>query len=724
MEGINMARNDMAGFFWDDTPPPKIIKEKIKRTPPEPLWLADDYLPGLQEAYAFNVDLFTQETLLEAWKNKEKLVFDIECYENYFLVAFASVESGKVCYWEMEYDSKLDINAVNAIINNFTIISFNGNSYDIPILSIAVSGKNTVVLKQATNEIIVYEKRPHDILKAYKSKKVTVDHIDLIEVAPLSASLKIYAGRLHCKKMQDLPFHPEVMLSPPQIAITRYYCINDLVNTALLMKSLLVELDLREELSAEYGVDLRSKSDAQIAEAVIGGELQKQGSGRIIKPVIAPGTVYHYKTPSFIKFQTPLLNWVLQLIQHSKFITSDGGKIGLPEQIAKTPIKIGKSVYTMGIGGLHSTEKNAGFKSNDKFKLIDVDVESFYPRIILNLGLFPTQLGRGFLKVYNGIVVRRIDAKKNKRKKESDSLKIVINGSFGKFGSKFSILYSPDLIIQTTITGQLSLLMLIERFELAGISAISANTDGVVSYVPVEKIELFNAIVKQWEYDTNFKMEDTHYSALYSRDVNNYIAIKTDGSVKHKGAYSNHWNDNSTFRLHKNPTNLICIDAVTDYLTKQIPIEHTIRQSRDITKFITVRHVGNGGGVKVWGDRILPEHATKEELLKKSGYRETHHNLWVRIGLEDMSAISIDSAYNEAIRQYPSDKIEYLGKAIRWYYSEGEEGMIVYANNGNKVPRSEGAKPCMELPNQFPSDIDYEWYIKESYEILNEIGAS
>ena len=36
-----MARSDMAGFFWDDTPEPKAPKaEKAKRTPPEPRMVA------------------------------------------------------------------------------------------------------------------------------------------------------------------------------------------------------------------------------------------------------------------------------------------------------------------------------------------------------------------------------------------------------------------------------------------------------------------------------------------------------------------------------------------------------------------------------------------------------------------------------------------------------------------------------------------------------------
>ncbi len=52
-------------------------------------------------------------------------------------------------------------------------------------------------------------------------------------------------------------------------------------------------------------------------------------------------------------------------------------------------------------------------------------------------------------------------------------------------------------------------------------------------------------------------------------------------------------------------------------------------------------------------------------------------------------------------------------------------GELVYAMSGNKVPRSDGAKPCMVLANdnQVPDDVDHDWYIKESIRILQDIAA-
>ena len=152
--------------------------------------------------------------------------------------------------------------------------------------------------------------------------------------------------------------------------------------------------------------------------------------------------------------------------------------------------------------------------------------------------LYPSHIGSDFLTVYKGLVDKRIKAKREGNKVVNEALKVTINGSFGKFGSRWSALYGPNLLIQTTVTGQLSLLMLIEALELSGISVVSANTDGIVIYCHKRNQAVLNQIVGDWEAATGFNTEETEYTAIYSRDINNYLAIKSDGSYKAKGAYA------------------------------------------------------------------------------------------------------------------------------------------------------------------------------------------
>lgn len=717
-------RSDALGFFWEDRPVIKVAKEPPpKRVPPEPLWLRPDYLPGLEEALRFPVARMDDAELYCAHQRKERLVFDTEVYRNYFCAAFASVETGKVAFIEMGAGQTLDYNRLGWIMTNFTVLSFNGIGFDIPIISLALCGKNTSQLKDAANKIIQEQMRPSDVLRSMRVRSIkdSVDHIDLMEVAPLQGGLKTYGGRMHVPRMQDLPFHHATVLSPEQMAIVRWYCVNDLTQTAFLNANLKEQIQLREQMTQQYGVDLRSKSDAQIAEAVIGHELEKLNRDRPKRPEIPVGTSYRYTVPQFMRFETPLLNWALDIVAKANFVVGEHGSVDMPKEIGDLELAIAGNVYRMGIGGLHSSETRVACVADENTLLLDRDVTSYYPAIILNLGLFPQHLGRNFLRVYQTIVDRRIAAKDAGNKVVADSLKITVNGSFGKLGSKWSILYAPDLLIQTTVTGQLSLLMLIELLEMRSIKVVSANTDGVVISCPKHLHALYLEIVKYWEELTGFKTEEAKYSAYYGRDVNNYIAVKApdkDGKVKTKtkGAYAE-------TGLSKNPANRICVDAVEALLIKNVPISDTIRKCKDLRKFITVRKV-KGGAVKVYSRLPPPAHNTKEELLQLAKYVEVADGQWRAYHGGEFSEMALDSAYARACDELsvPADTL-YLGVTVRWYYSTKEgTSEIVSATSGNKVPRSDGARPCMELPTEFPEDLDFEWYENETNKILREIA--
>ena len=109
---------------------------------------------------------------------------------------------------------------------------------------------------------------------------------------------------------------------------------------------------------------------------------------------------------------------------------------------------------------------------------------------------------------------------------------------------------------------------------------------------------------------------------------------------------------------------LICSDAIKVLLSKDIPIEETILNCKDITRFICVRNVQGGA--------------------HKDGY--------------------------------------YLGKVVRWYYSNNVVGTINYINNKIKYLILIMLRPCMELPNEFPTDIAYDYYLKKTIDILYDIG--
>lgn len=636
-----------------------------------------------------NIEFYTEEELIAA--RGEELIYDVEIYENYFLIAFMSVLTKKVIAFELSDYHSFDPKKLNWVMHNFKTKGFNSRSFDLPIVWLAICGHPIKSLKHVANQIINYGMRVSDIEEQYNVTIPKFNHVDIKEVAPLSASLKTYAGRLHAKRMQDLPYDPDSILTREQMIDVALYCVNDLDNTDLLCDELKPQSTLREQMGAEYDQDLRSLSDAQIAERLMKSEILKLTGKKITRPTIAPGTTFKYEVPDFVSFKTPQLQHVLEVVRNSTFVLGEieqdeddddtptiykVGKVKLPQEIKDLDIRIGESVYKFGNGGLHSSEANCAQVADGDNIILDADVTSYYPWIILILKLFPKHIGEAFLKIYKRFVDTRLEAKKiakgsdltaaEKAQVTMDSIKIVINGLFGKLGSKWSSVFSPDLMIQVTVTGQLCLLMLIEMIELYGMKVISANTDGIVSKLPKQMEMIYNMLCWQWMQKTGFQLEFVEYSALYSQSVNSYIAVKKKGGTKGKSAFADHWDGNkrNIFKLHKNPQNIICVKAVHAFIEKGSDISHTIESCRDITQFVTVRNV-RGGGFK--GDR-------------------------------------------------------YLGKVVRWYYAKGEIGTINYIASGNKVPKSDGAKPCMDLPDEFPDDIDYDWYINEANDMLYDLG--
>lgn len=650
-------------------------------------------------------------------------VADVEIYPNWFLLRCKNLATGKVVFFEyVEGDeTPLDVDRMNRFIKSNSIIGFNWIGFDAVIVAAAIAGYGLKALCKIRDEIIVEKRKYWEVARDYDFfVPRNHDIIDLIEVAPGQASLKLYGGRAGAKKLQDLPFDPYKKLTGDEIDISYDYCGNDNDTTELLYNKLKKQIDLRIKLGAEYGIDLRSKSDAQIAEAVIKAEVEKITGIKPEKPIIKPGTAYSYKIPPFIRFRHPSLVKVLDIIRDTKFVVSQKGSITLPEELADAMIAIGNQVYKMGIGGLHSTEASKAQTLADDEAMAEDDVTSYYPQIIINQKLQPSHLGWAFQKVFKKIVDRRVKAKGtvldaeteirdlNEVKKNAnrpmelvderitelesdaelfaivaDTLKIVVNGSFGKFGSKWSSLYSPDLLIQTTITGQLSLLMLIEWLEeVPTCEVVSANTDGVVyRYKKIYQKEI-DEVFEDWCYETQFNTERNHYSALYSRDVNSYIAFRPDGKVKLKGAFA-------ATGLAKNPNTAICVDAVLAYIKDGTPLRETIKACKDLTKFVVVRTVKGGG---VYGTPAEKWERKRDPVCE--GFREG---------------------------------AEYLGKVVRWYYSYDSKHNIHYANatekgSHNLVPKSEGAMPCMELPDEFPDNIDYNWYVYNARKILIDIG--
>ena len=333
------------------------------------------------------------------------LTCDVECYHNYFLIMFYSVKHDKYTYIEVFNGSDYDKAKLKKLLTHHTIITFNGNNYDIPLIYMLLDGKTTEQLKKASDDIIHERIRSWEILKAYKT--FDIDHVDIIDILPGHATLKIYGGRIHTKTMQDLPLDPSSIIEESQLPLMRKYCANDTRVTAELYHEVEFQIGLRKQIGDKLGIDLRSKGDSKIAESIVLDRLAQLGVDVRKKPQTTGE--WYYNAPKHVKFNLPQCRELLNEYQSNVYYLDDTGHVKFKFSDGKTfrKIKIGDTVYTCALGGIHSTEKAMYYSAGDDHCIEDCDVTSYYPSTIINCCCYPEHLGSEFITVYQDIVRER-----------------------------------------------------------------------------------------------------------------------------------------------------------------------------------------------------------------------------------------------------------------------------------------------------------------------------
>jgi len=238
-------------------------------------------------------------------------------------------------------------------------------------------------------------------------------------------------------------------------------------------------------------------------------------------------------------------------------------------------------------------------------------------------------------------------------------------------------IYDRQLTMFTTITGELSLMMLIEAYELNGIHVISANTDGVTIRIKKDKLDDMRKINTWWMNLTQYELERTDYQKIIFSTVNDYIAIKTDGEIKKKGDFL------TDFELHKNKSGRVIPIALEAYYVHDIPIATTIMAHNNIFDF----------------------------CLRQKSSKDFHYEGWNRASGEK-------TVYNKLIRYYVSNTGEKLLKVKN----------AECTTNAADVSQVEAGEWVMNVCNHLPKNTDvataginYDYYIEKAERIVHKI---
>lgn len=360
------------------------------------------------------------------------------------------------------------------------------------------------------------------------------------------------------------------------------YNINDIESTSELLNRCKKDVDLRIAIEDEYGVRVLSKDGVNIGMKILTQKyLEKTGlTWWDIKDLRSPMSVIPLKDVilPFIKYDSPILQRVLEDMKNQ--IVSPGRK-GYENKFVFNNLR-----YSVGVGGIHSVNSPEIIIPRDDEMLIDIDVASLYPSMLIEYEFYPKHLGKEFLEVYKQIKDERIEAKHNGDKVKNETLKLALNGLSGNLQNEHNFCYSPFAVMQIRINGQLLLLMLAEKLTQIGCRIVQANTDGLFVLLKKDAYSKVNSICREWEQLTKLTLEEDRFKAMYQYAINDYFAITEDNKVKEKGMFI------TAVKLGKGLTPKIIPKAVISFFKDGIPVEDTIKNCTDIRDFLMSEKTG------------------------------------------------------------------------------------------------------------------------------------
>jgi hypothetical protein len=433
----------------------------------------------------------------------------------------------------------------------------------------------------------------YDVFPEYREEWLTLKQVDLFRINHYDnknrmVSLKRLEFEMNLENIEEMPIHhTKTNMTDEDIQLTKDYCKNDVMATYEFYKVTTGntehplykgnnQIELRQNIEEEFGIPCMNYSDSKIGDEMIKkyycqekkiqySDLPKKGKFRTEVKV-------RHCIADYITFQTPKLKDFLKKVSREVLTMKDEFKESL---------QFYENTYTFAKGGLHTENKPKIFESDEDYEIIDWDVSSYYPAIIINNGRYPGHLGKEFLLGYKAMFDKRLELKPMAKKDKKiagivGALKLAVNSVYGKSSDMQNWIYDRQLTMFTTITGELSLLMLIEAYELADIHVISANTDGVTIRIKKSLIDKMHEINKWWMDLTSYELERTDYAKIIFSTVNDYLAIKTNGEIKKKGDFL------TDFELHKNKSARIVPIALEQFFVNDVPVADTIRNHTNI----------------------------------------------------------------------------------------------------------------------------------------------
>lgn len=660
-------------------------------------------------------------------RGKTVFVYDIEVFPNVFHCVAKNTETGEFYRFEIsERKNQLkelvdffwtikDIDQKGLWNDAYTtdiqfdtdriFAGYNNIHYDNAVINYIISYHkimNHLSYQKICNSIFKLSKTittsKEDDISAWKEWKYQV-RFETLDILTMLYSNKLRVG---LKEMQVTMQYPNVLefdgdfnrdLSKDKIDEMIEYNINDVNSTEELLNKCKAQVDLRIAIEDEYGVRCLSKDGVNIGMKILTQKyLEKTGlSWWDIRNLRSPADIIALKDVilPFIEYKDPILRNVLSDMK-SQIVPP--GRKGYENKFVFRGLK-----YSVGVGGIHSENKPEIIIPKEDEILIDIDVASLYPSMLIEYKFYPKHLGPEFLEVYTQIKNERIEAKRNGETIKNETLKLALNGLSGNLQNEHNFCYSPFAVMQIRINGQLLLLMLAEKLADLGCRIVQANTDGLFVLLKKNVYDKVKQVCRDWEQLTKLELEEDRFEAMYQYAINDYIAIKegykatkNEKLIKKKGMFI------TDVLLGKGLSAKIIPEAIVRYFADGIPIRDTIYNCKDIKRYLIAEKTG-----KQWN----VEYLDKPQQRTNRFYASTNGGyLWKWKGGDIPEDIYIwDDEYGS---------YKQVGTKI---VSTPKQYQNMLASSGVTLLNKFDDKPIEERK------INYRYYLREALKIVEEL---
>lgn len=493
------------------------------------------------------------------------LFYDFEVFKEDWLVVI--IDTDKEIINEIVND-RSKLNEIYQANKNNIWIGYNSRRYDQYILKAILAGFNP---KEITDFMIVEGKGGWEFSSLLN--KFPIINFDIMTSMHSLKQLEGFMG--NNIKETSVPFDIDRKLTDMELKEVLKYCRHDVEQT------MEVFLNRKEEFESHIGlikafnlpISYISKTKAQLSAIILNAQKQQHDDEfeiSIVKPLRL--SKYNYIKEYYLN---PIN------LDYDKKLTTE----------------IYDVKHILAFGGIHGAIDNY----IDEGFYIMSDIASMYPSLMINHKMLSRNVAEP--KKFEEIRDTRIKYKRAKNPLQAP-LKIVINGTYGASKDKNNALYDPLMANNVCINGQLLIVDLLEKLEMAfgnRLKLIQSNTDGIlVKLEDPNDYDKYITICSEWEKRTGFELEHDKYCKVFQKDVNNYIIVDANGKYKSKGSYVK--------KLNKLDYDLPIVNkALVNYFLYNIPVEKTILECDELKEFQKVVKISSKYKHAVHNDEILHE---------------------------------------------------------------------------------------------------------------------